>query len=428
MPLVMPDEQFPARPVIVMIVGTPFSFKTSLAMTSKDPIVIDGDRGGDRAVGRVPIFVLSQGWAEVEEEEKNGLFNGRSTCILDTPKAIIDDYMWDRSQQLQYTANTQKIYGYVGTMFKTFVAKRRMEGMDIVVVSHEKSKDQNDTQVYEPDITGQSKQLLLRMCDQVGFMWKQEVKGADGKMIVRTVLTFNPKPQWPFCKNVAALPDLILPHYSSVEWKNFMDREIIEPTKKAISSMTDEQRAALQIIEEWQTAIDAIVPDGRDVATELTKLMAYISDKVAEEHLKKQIKAYFSGHLLKIGWKYDGKSKKFIVNQDNAKAEDKPADNPQPVETKKELTPLEARIDQLVEIGLSWNEADRSFGILDFKYISLESVESYDAQKWEETIKGISEHVAENTLAPVVEAVKSLIPPATGPQISQPDMFAPVKK
>lgn len=334
----MPDEQFPARPVIVMIVGTPFSYKTSLAMTSKNPLVIDGDRGGDRAVGRVPVFVLSQGWVEVEEEEKNGLFNGKDTCILDTPKAIIDDFMWDRSLQINYTANTQKIYGNVGTMFKAFVAKRRAEGMDIVVVSHEKSKDQGDMQVYEPDITGQSKQLLLRMCDQVGFMWKQEVKGPDNKMTVRTVLTFNPKPQWPFCKNVAGLPDLVLPHYTTNEWKNFMDREIMEPTKKAINAMTDEQRTALSLIEQWQSAIDAIIPDGRDMNAKLTAIGKSIAEQIPAEHLQKQVRAYLVTHIANAGYKYDSKTTSFVPKvktppadvvepekpADEAPAEDKP--------------------------------------------------------------------------------------------------------
>lgn len=309
----MPDERLPVMPVIVMIVGTPFSYKTSLAMTAADPIHLDGDRGAQRAVGRCPVFVIDS-WQEVKDADAAGVFADKKTLILDTPKSLIEDYIWNYTQSIKYQSNTMKIYGEIGTEFKSFVANARAKKMDLVMVSHEKTKEQGDKTIYEPDITGQSKQLLLRMCDQVGFMEKRERKDAKtGKQIIDTILTFNPTPQWPFCKNVAGLPDMVLPHYTAPEWKNFLDREVIVPTKDAMAKMTDEQKDALEFISQWQTAIDALVPEEASTETagkELLETMTEIS-KIKEDHLKKQIRAYFVAHLKKIAWQWVEAEKAF---------------------------------------------------------------------------------------------------------------------
>lgn len=303
----MPDEQLPVMPVIVMIVGTPFSYKSSLAMTSKNPVHIDGDRGSQRAIGRCPVFAIDS-WQEVKDADGNGKFAGFDTMILDTPKAIIEDFIWNYTQGIKFQSNTMKIYGEIGTEFKAFVGLQRANKKDLVMVSHEKTKEQGDKTIYEPDITGQSKQLLLRMCDQVGFMEKRERKDAkSGKNVIDTVLTFNPTPQWPFCKNVAGLPDFVLPHYTEPEWKGFLDREVIVPTKDAMAKMSDEQKAALEFISGWHIAIDAIDGEGDTTASDLLENMSGAEGiaNIKEEHLKTQIRAYFMAHLKKIGYKWD---------------------------------------------------------------------------------------------------------------------------
>lgn len=314
MPLFQPDEHLPTMPVIVMIVGTPFSYKTSLAMTAANPVHLDGDRGAQRAVCRCPVFVI-ENWQEVKDAEANGKFANFSTMIWDTPKSLIEDFIWNYTQGIKFQSNTMKIYGEIGTEFKAFVAKMRGQKMDLIMVSHEKTKEQGDKTIYEPDITGQSKQLLLRMCDQVGFMEKRERKDVkSGKNVIDTVLTFNPTPQWPFCKNVAGLPDMVLPHYTAPEWKGFLDREVIIPTKEAMSKMSDEQKAALEFISGWHLSIDAIDGEADSTAADLLETMTGKGGiaEIKEEHLKTQIRAYFRLHLNKIGWKWDGTANAFV--------------------------------------------------------------------------------------------------------------------
>ena len=304
MPLIQANESFPERPVLIIIAGTPFSYKTSLAITAEKPILIDGELGAERAHGRVPTFRIN-GWGEVETEIQNGMLDNFRTAIVDTGKSVIDDHMWEYALSINYTKNKQKTFGDVADIFKKFVGKLRNNKMDIIVVSHEKSKDEDDARIYDLDITGSSKQMLLRMADQVGFAYKQQLKTATG-IITQTVITFNPKKEWPFCKNVAGLADIILPDCNLPIWNGFMDREIIQPTKNAIASMSEEQVQALSFIADWHNKIDAVKADAKELGDTMNEIIA-----IEAEHLKKQVRAYFQAHLKKINWKYNGTSKSF---------------------------------------------------------------------------------------------------------------------
>jgi len=338
MPLIQTTDKFPERPVLIIIAGTPFSYKTSLAITAENPLLIDGELGAERAFGRVPTFRIN-GWGEIEAEIQNGLLTPFKTAVIDTGKSVIDDHMWEYALSINYTKNKQKTFGDVADIFKKFVAKVQNNKMDIIVVSHEKSKDEDDARIYDLDITGSSKQLLLRKADQVGFAYKQQLKTPTG-IITQTVITFNPKKEWPFCKNVAGLPDIILPDCHSPEWKGFADREIIQPTKRAIASMSEEQRQAMELVSSLQEKVD-----NSELSDE--GLKAVYNEILAQpEHIKKQLVVYFNQHLKKVEWKANKKTRCFEpvnppapVTESQAPvqaeaAEEKKADLFEPVEAK----------------------------------------------------------------------------------------------
>lgn len=305
MPIVKSDEQFPERSIVVMLVGTPFSRKTSLANTAKNPVLIDADRGADRSWGRPDTFVLKEGWGELLKEDRAGTFNSYGTIIHDTSKAILDDFLTEYVIGINYKLKTNKMqmYGAIGDEYKQYVNKHRAANQDIIIISHDKTKDEDGVNVIMPDITGGSKNLLLRICDQVGYVSNKRVQ-KDGKWVDIVTVDFTPTQMTPFCKNVAGLPEIELPHYTNPEWKTFMDVHIMQPTKDAISKITEEQREALRFIEEWRVSIDAIAAEpGKDEETNkvLNETLTEIAN-ITPEHIKVQIRAYFSAHLNKMGW------------------------------------------------------------------------------------------------------------------------------
>jgi len=306
MPLFKKDQAFPERSVLVIIVGTPFSYKTSLSITANQPILFDFEKGSERAHGRAETYRIDSSWKEVEDDLAQGLLAPFKSVVIDTGGALIDDYLWDYGLSIKYTKNSMQNWGTVKELFKKFVSKVRGSGLDLVVISHEKSKDKNDETVYDLDMSGGGKQLLLRQADQIGFISKKDFKEGPN-VITKTILTFWPTANLPFLKNVASLPDIILPDCKAKEWEGFLDRTVIQPTRRAILEMSAEQAEAVKYVEEWQTAIDAIVVDENAseevVGKQLIETLQEIA-KIEKEHIKLQVRAYFTGHLKSIGFSW----------------------------------------------------------------------------------------------------------------------------
>lgn len=315
MPLYKKDETFPERAVMVILVGTPFSYKTSLAITAKNPINFDLEKGSERAHGRAETYRINESWKEVEDDLAAGLLTPFNSAIVDTGGSLVDDYLWDYGRVIKYTKNDMQNWGTVKDLFKKFITKLRGSGLDVVVISHEKSKDKNDETVYDLDISGGGKQLLLRQADQIGFISKKDFK-EGGQVVTKTILTFWPTASLPFCKNVAAIPDIVLPDCKSKEWEGFLDRMVIQPTRKAIVEMSEEQKNALVYIEEWRTTIDSIVPfteeAGYPKTDEILQQVLKAISEIPVEHIKLQVRTYFSAHLKTIGWAWNKAANKFL--------------------------------------------------------------------------------------------------------------------
>lgn len=304
MPIITKDEQLPVQPVIVLLIGDPGTSKTSLSNTCKNVLNIDFDLGFKRSYGRPDSLQLTNGWLEVSQALTNGDFDKYDTIVIDTAKGCLDDFLMVYVQEQDYKLKTNKLkaYGAIGDEFKLFMNMLRRKGKDIFIIAHSKNEGEGDTKRIVADITGQSNALLLRVADQVGFLSMRNNK---------RVVTFNPSDQ-SVGKNVAGLKDIELPLHTSPEWTGFADREIICKVKEALTTMSEEQRAALGFIEQWREKIDQILPlEEADKTDELLKRASKAVAEITPEHMKKQVQAYLVGHLAKIGWKWNGAEKVF---------------------------------------------------------------------------------------------------------------------
>lgn len=232
--LVKKNDVTPERSVITVLYGTPGCGKTSLATTAKNPILIDTDRGYDRAVQRVDTLVATN-WQDIASELET--LRGYKTIIIDTAKAMLDDYLsaYAISKNYKLATNSLKRYGEMGEEFKLFVNTVRSYGADLIFICHDKETSEGDVIKHSPDCTGQSKDLLLRIADQVGYITK-----INGK---RTI-SFEPMDNF-IGKNVANLPTMEIPDSTDARFENAM-AEIIDQVKKSIQSKSEEQRKAME--------------------------------------------------------------------------------------------------------------------------------------------------------------------------------------
>lgn len=232
MPIIKKSEVMPERPVIIVLYGTPGTGKTSLANTANNPILIDTDRGSDRASNRVDTLMASK-WLDIENEKE--AIKAYDTVVVDTAKALLDDYLSDYvvTQNYKLRSNGLKRFGEMAEKFKEFVNFLRQNQSDIIFVCHDKEQTEGDIIKHSPECTGQSKDLLLRIADQVGY-----VTMVNGQ---RTIV-FDPT-DTTIGKNVAQIPPMRIPDVNSVEFPTCMEG-IIDKVKKSLVGKSEAQKEA----------------------------------------------------------------------------------------------------------------------------------------------------------------------------------------
>lgn len=246
MAIIRKEEQLPLRSVFTVIYGQAGTGKTSLANTAKNPILIDCDKGADRAVNRTDTLVAST-WDDILKDEKE-LANYK-TVIIDTAKAVLDDFLtvWAENKDYRLKTNKLKLFGEIGTQFKSFVNRCRALDIDIIVISHVKEEKDGDITKLSPDVTGQSKELIIRLADQIGY-----VSMVNGQ---RTI-SFDPADNR-VGKNTAKIEDVVIPDSTSPEFDNFMD-SFTQRVKDAIQRLTKDQQEAIATARDIQAKIEAV--------------------------------------------------------------------------------------------------------------------------------------------------------------------------
>lgn len=246
MAIIRKEEQLPLRSVFTVVYGQAGTGKTSLANTAKNPILIDCDKGADRAVNRTDTLVAST-WDDILKDESE-LANYK-TVIIDTAKAVLDDFLsvWVTKQDYRLKTNKLRMYGEIGDQFKSFVNRCRALDIDIIVISHVKEEKDGDTTRLSPDVTGQSKELIIRLADQIGY-----VSMVNGQ---RTI-SFDPTDNR-VGKNTAKIEDVVIPDSTSPEFDNFMD-SFTQRVKDAIQRLTQDQQQAIAVARDIQAKIEAV--------------------------------------------------------------------------------------------------------------------------------------------------------------------------
>ena len=294
MPIVKASDQFPARPVVMLVYGVPGVGKTSLSNTAENPVLVDCDRGADRAVLRKDTLVCSK-WEDITAEKET--FKQYKTVIIDTAKACLDDFLCDYAIRVDDASkkNKLKMFGYVGDEFKKFVAYLRSIGVDLIILAHAAEDKDGDDRIFYPSVTGQSKDLVQRIADQIGFL----SYGADNSR----VLHFQ-KNHRIVAKDTARLGDIIIPDASDPAYTTAM-ANIIAATKTRIQERTNAQNAALDAIKAAEEAIAKV--DSPESADEALEAINACPDAEIQA-LKKKLGAVNK----KLGLKFDKTAGKFV--------------------------------------------------------------------------------------------------------------------
>lgn len=293
MPIIKKDEVMPERPVIITLYGTPGAGKTSTACTSDTPLLIDTDRGSSRAVGRVDTLVANN-WNDIISELDS--MKNYKTVVVDTVRSVLEDFLVNYVCEKNYKlkTNTLKRFGELAEQFKEFVNKLRSYGVDIIFVAHDKETAEGDIIKHSPDCIGQSKDLLLRISDEVGY-----ITMINGK---RTIL-WEPT-DTTVGKNVAGFSAMEIPNPTDAKYSTFM-ADVVKDVKMSLVNKSEASRKANEQLASIREQLSAAMTDEDILALmEATKLLPKIMQVPFFSEMQKNLAAK--------GYTFDKDKKLFV--------------------------------------------------------------------------------------------------------------------
>lgn len=300
MPIIKKDAPIPERNIIMVLYGVPSSGKTSVACTAENPVLIDTDRGYDRAVTRVDTLTASN-WEDIQSSMED--LKGYKTIIIDTAKAMLDDYLWDYTQRLdaRLARNQMKHFGAIGDRFKEFISKIRSFGADLIFICHDKQGG-DDIVTHEPDCTGSSKNLLNRMADQEGYVF---IDTTDNKRKIAFGIAGNI-----VSKDTAGLCTVEIPDaITDPEGFNTFMQVVVARTKAAIVGHSENNEAYFKAIDKLHEV------DSLDKANDLLKLT-----KTLAKNFQVPFFTLATAELKKKCYEFDKTKKCFVEVESDKKA------------------------------------------------------------------------------------------------------------
>lgn len=255
MALYKKTDQAPEKEtVVITLYGEPGCFKTSLALTSLNPVLIDFDGGLWRAHGidKVDKFIMEGGWHELERNIDDGMFDEHQTIITDTAKTALDNYLapaiMEENPSMKSAAGglTPGGYGALSQRFKESYI-RKFKGKVLIFIAHEKEESESDYTTYKPDITGGTYGIIMQMSDLVMWVHKE-----NDKVVLRSENSSR------YISKDRGISTLEVPHYSDPSWEGFFQREVIAKVILSLSLNVKKTEDETMVANEWIKKIAGI--------------------------------------------------------------------------------------------------------------------------------------------------------------------------
>lgn len=286
-----------------VIFGEPGVGKTSVSMTTANPVLLDFDMGVQRsAVRKTAVRVDS--WQGVQDliESKDFEKLAPRTIIVDTAGTMLDNYIADyvkkddpknsrRGGELSLQG-----YGALKNVFKQFMDWAKGQKVNLIFIAHATEKRNGDDSQYVPKMTGGSYDILRESSDLIGYMYTSKYS---------RVIEFTPKADH-IGKDCAEIGLVEIPHYTDESYSTFL-QDLIDRTLEKMNAMSEEQAAVLEQIAEYRETVKSVT-----TADEANIQIDVLSEEPKSVGI--QLFAILKKHCEDQGIEYDRKSKKFIEN------------------------------------------------------------------------------------------------------------------
>jgi len=240
---------------IFLLFGQPGVGKTSLGFSAENAILLNFDTESAlaRAVNRGrAINVLSVD--ELRElEQATEILAPFSTVVIDPVGSCVDlmaaAVIKDNPKYGRDGSLTQQGWGVLKSRFRTWITSIRAMKKNVLFVAHHKEDKNGDTVFVRPDISGGSKDAVLRLADFVGFLFM------NGK---ERLLDFSPTESW-FGKNPARWSTFKVPPPEKAQ--TFM-AQLFAEGREALGKISEASASIANQVQDWQADIQTYTTAG----------------------------------------------------------------------------------------------------------------------------------------------------------------------
>jgi len=236
--IIKKNEVIKTENMIVTLYGQPGIGKTSYALTSKNPILFDFDKGMQRSLLRADCLSI-ENWQQIENLMESDL-QAYDTIVIDTVGRLLEVlalYLIKGNAKLGRGTGelTLQGYGALNAAFKAWMGKIKSYKKNIILIGHAKESTKNDNTIVRIDAVGSSKDEIFKISDLMGYM---EFK--DGNRVI----TFDPT-EHSLGKNCAGIKPIVVPYISTGD--TFMGDEVAK-TLGYMNALSAEQTELLNQI------------------------------------------------------------------------------------------------------------------------------------------------------------------------------------
>ncbi len=298
--IVRGNQPITVKHLIFLLYGQPGICKSSLGFSADEPILLnfDSETALSRTVNRRDaIDVLTVDMLNAEQEHQAELFAKYNTIVIDPVGACLNLMAADIVIKTPKCGRadgslTLQGFGSLKQRFARWIADLKRLEKDILFISHNKEDKNNDIVFQRPDITGGSKDEVLRLADCVGYL------AMNGK---NRVLDFNPTEAW-FGKNPAQWAPFKVP---AIEKSTDFLATLMADAKKSLGKISEASAAVTLQIDDWRAAIATFnTPEDFNRAIPQVKAMA----KVLQPQVSKML---IDGAALVSGVQFNKQLKLF---------------------------------------------------------------------------------------------------------------------
>lgn len=237
-----------------MIYGEPGTGKSTLALSSPEPVSIDADRGMKRVQKRYQkISLQPNGYQDFLDLLETHELDPFETIVIDTAGKLVDmigDWLCKQDPKNRKKSGGLSIAGYgsLKTEFARLVRDVKSRGKYLLFIAHGREEKDGDTTKVRPDIAGSSGKDLVKELDFMGYV---EMNGKT-----RTI-SFAPTEKF-YAKNSLGLPEVIeIPDPDKVG-NDFIKKYIVERTRQRAVEEAAENKKYDDLIDNLKTVVSGV--------------------------------------------------------------------------------------------------------------------------------------------------------------------------